>query len=488
VSGGAISTTLDVGDQNLLGGAPTRRVAVRRRTLDAGVIVACLAGCLTALMVPVAHGYDLASNVMVGTIGAVAACAAAGVLLIRLADAGARSDFALAVAAATLATTSLLLCVIPTALAARSTPALAGARAAGWLAGAALFAWAGWVEGRPLQQRAKAAVAVAMTIAIAAATALAGALVGIAWPHLFPVGHAGGVSALGSRAPALMFAQIGASLLFGAAALGFSRRRREHDSGLTLFVVAACVLAAWSRVEFVTAGELGSSWAVQGAALRTLSLLALAAGAALELRAIPYRAARRAVASERARLARELHDGMAQELAYIVSQSTRLARQAPPESDIAGIAIAAQRALDDSRASIEMLNCVPAGSLSEALAGRLQEIARRARIRLALEIPDDLRIPAEQQHDVVRIVTEAVNNVANHAGATTVTVGIERRDGRTIVRIVDDGRGFNTSAAEPEPGRGRGLTNMTYRAGATGAELRLESTVGRGTTVELALP
>jgi signal transduction histidine kinase len=131
---------------------------------------------------------------------------------------------------------------------------------------------------------------------------------------------------------------------------------------------------------------------------------------------------------------------------------------------------------------------VPAGSLGEALTWRLHEIARRAGIRLVLEVPDELRLPAAQEHDVLRIVTEAVNNAANHADASTVTVAIERHEGRTIVRVIDDGHGFDTSAPVPAPGRGHGLANMTHRASATGAELRLESTIGKGTTVELALP
>jgi signal transduction histidine kinase len=451
----------------------------------AGVVLACLAGCVIALSVPFIGEYSLAPLIMLETAGAVAAWVATGVLLARARDTGARSDLSLALAAASLAATSLLLFALPTVLRTGPTPVITCARASGWLASAALFASAGWVDERPLHRRPTPVAAAGLIAGIAVATALAGALVGVAWPRLLPVDRDAGASILAADSPALLFVQLAGALLFALAALGFSRRWRARRTGLTLCIATACALAACTRIDFLTAG---GSWIVAGTLLRTLSLFALATGAAFELRAVPQRAARRAVASERARLARELHDGMAQELAYIVRQSTRLARQAPPESDIAGIAIAAQRALEDSRASIEMLSDVRPGTLAEALARRVHEIARRAGIRLALEIPNELPIPAEHQHDVLRVVAEAVNNVANHADASTVIVAIDRRDGRTVVRVSDDGCGFNPSAAAPGERGGRGLPNMTHRAHATGAELRLESTLGEGTTVELALP
>jgi two-component system sensor histidine kinase UhpB len=85
---------------------------------------------------------------------------------------------------------------------------------------------------------------------------------------------------------------------------------------------------------------------------------------------------------------------------------------------------------------------------------------------------------------VYRVVQEALNNVAEHAEANEVTVELRRADGRKMLRVTDDGCGFNDSAAASP---GLGITGMRERARLAGGRLRVRSRPGRGTVVELTL-
>ena len=86
---------------------------------------------------------------------------------------------------------------------------------------------------------------------------------------------------------------------------------------------------------------------------------------------------------------------------------------------------------------------------------------------------------------------EALNNVHKHAAATQVKVALERRRGRTVLTVADNGIGLVASSASALPGgqrRGLGLLGMHERAMLIGGQLDITSTPGRGTTVTLLLP
>ena len=91
----------------------------------------------------------------------------------------------------------------------------------------------------------------------------------------------------------------------------------------------------------------------------------------------------------------------------------------------------------------------------------------------------------EAEHEIVRIVGEAVANACKHANASRVSVAISSEEGRVIIRIVDDGEGFDVGA--PRSRRGFGLASMTERTRSLGGRLHLESTPGAGTVIEVAI-
>ena len=100
-----------------------------------------------------------------------------------------------------------------------------------------------------------------------------------------------------------------------------------------------------------------------------------------------------------------------------------------------------------------------------------------------LEIERAVELGPDEQIEVFRIVQEGLANVRRHAGARRATVLIGLREGRRVVRIVDDGTGFEEEADDP----GQGLRNMRARAAAMGGAFRLASPPGDGTALEVVL-
>jgi len=209
------------------------------------------------------------------------------------------------------------------------------------------------------------------------------------------------------------------------------------------------------------------------------------------------RARAAALARERTRLMRDLHDGLGGQLVSIVALSER-------GNAGAGIGDAARAALKDLRLVIDSMDDI-GGDLMLALGSWRERVTAQLRphdIALVWRAVDPQGLPVHPElrpwHviQIIRLLDEAVTNAVKHAGARCITVSIETLndasgDARGRITIADDGKGF-----VPEPGReagasgqnaARGLRNMRSRAARCGAELELTSDTG-GTRVRLTLP
>ncbi|MCA1710395.1 MAG: histidine kinase dimerization/phosphoacceptor domain-containing protein [Actinobacteria bacterium] len=142
-------------------------------------------------------------------------------------------------------------------------------------------------------------------------------------------------------------AQWLASTLFLVGALGAGRAGR-HD-GLMTWLSAAGLLGVGSRIDFALSQRGLDRWATAGTLLRVLFYGALLVASALEIRSYWRRVAEVAVLEERRRIARDLHDGLAQELAFAATQSRALAERSEQPKRAQLIAAATERALDESR-------------------------------------------------------------------------------------------------------------------------------------------
>jgi signal transduction histidine kinase len=189
-----------------------------------------------------------------------------------------------------------------------------------------------------------------------------------------------------------------------------------------------------------------------------------------------------AVARERRRIARELHDGLAQELAFVVTQCGRLAS----EPGIGSIAEAAQTALAEARRAMLALRR-PAGT---PLAAELEQVARRAAdragLRLELRLDGSIDLPPVARVELSRILHEAIANTARHAKATGVCVELSGGRGARLT-VSDDGVGFDPD----RPGAvfpGFGILGMRERVRIIGGELSIVSRPFLGTRVEVLIP
>ena len=203
-----------------------------------------------------------------------------------------------------------------------------------------------------------------------------------------------------------------------------------------------------------------------------------------------------AVAEERLRIAHEMHDGLAQVLAYVntKAQAVReLIRNERPEDatkQLDQLAAAAREVYGDVRESIIGLRsaAVPGRTVSEVLQEYVSTWGHQHGIECRLSIDGEPRLSDTGELQVTRIVQEALANVRKHAKAHSVDVRIEATDGTIRLSVQDDGIGFSPG----ELGRSEfprfGLATMRERAENMGGWLRLESTPGEGTRILVELP
>ncbi|HET9494535.1 MAG TPA: sensor histidine kinase [Chloroflexia bacterium] len=200
--------------------------------------------------------------------------------------------------------------------------------------------------------------------------------------------------------------------------------------------------------------------------------------------------------AERARLAREIHDGPAQVLANTVLRLQlveQLIRQNPKEvePEISRVRAALQESLKDVRRFI--FNLRPA-SLSDAgliptLRYYTQDFSEQFGIDLELNLPENLVLSANQELVVFRVIQEALQNVQKHAQANRIEVNVQQRPGGPlVVNITDDGIGFDPKAVRQSRTGSSGLVSMRERAATVGGTLKADSRVGTGTTITLTLP
>jgi signal transduction histidine kinase len=190
------------------------------------------------------------------------------------------------------------------------------------------------------------------------------------------------------------------------------------------------------------------------------------------------------VAEERARVAREIHDGLAQYLFAVSTHASMLEAGADPAVTIPQLKAAALAAQQEARYAILALSSAAGRSPFDAGLRRYVDfLTADGALEVELEIDPEIVLGPDEQIEVFRIVQEGLANVRKHAGATHAWVQIGERVGDRYVRIRDDGAGF-----EPEEGgAGHGLRNMRERAASIGGALTLRSAAGAGTTLEVVL-
>ncbi len=400
----------------------------------------------------------------------------------RYRESDSAADLYLAASLAVYVTVQLALNAAPAVLELSEESGHGGGAAPGRVLVAALIAAAAFVSRRPMDRRARRLATASAVLALVATGA--GAVVFLASglsadPRAHPSANL--VVAL-REAPVMGLIQCVGAALFAAASTGFWRRARSTGDDFWGWLALACALGALARVNSIVVPEgLDPAWFSTGDLARAAAAAALAGAVLTELRAGWHRAAAGAVARERRRLARALHDGVVQDLAFIISQN--LSERPAPGSRQDRIAAAAEHALESSREVISELTRAPSGSIAEEIEGRAGPLASRWGMELHVDVDRHVALRADDLEEVLGMVSEAISNAARHADASHVRV--ELRPGvhdRVRLHITDDGVGFDPAGTRA----GFGLVTMRERASALGGEMRLESEPGMGTMIEVA--
>jgi signal transduction histidine kinase len=210
------------------------------------------------------------------------------------------------------------------------------------------------------------------------------------------------------------------------------------------------------------------------------------------------RAQRLAAEEERNRIALELHDSISQHLYGITYTIGACVRQLPERPEIVRDQLAyllpqAQQATTALRRAIFDLwpDDLDAERFKEELAGYLEEIAAPPRPQLFLQVdPTFDGLPAVLRRQLYRIAQEALNNAVKHAAARQAKLTLLCQAGEVVMRIGDNGRGFDPAAAlagGTDEGH-YGLTSMRERADTLGGQLRIDSASDEGTTITVTIP
>jgi signal transduction histidine kinase len=430
-----------------------------------------------------------ALHVALETAGALISLLTALLLYGRFRQTLERRDLLLTGALSAFAASNLLFSAVPAIAATRPGSFATWAPVGGQLLAALLLAAAALAPTRALRRpdlaarRLLSACALAV-VAIALIAAIAGGMLPRAIPADLSPESVSRPRIVGN--PTILGAQLAMMLLMALAAIGFARRARRRSDALTRWLAIAATFGAFARLNYFVFPSLYSEYVYAGDILRLCFVLALFAGGVSELHRTRQVLATAAAQEERQRLARDVHDGVAQDLAYIVQQGRRLMKEPGAPAGLQPLVAAAQRSLDESRHVVGSLARPGDEPLTAALASTACETAGREGGRVDLRLEDDVTVPAATQEALLRVVRESIINARRHGRARTVIVELTAQPHLRLA-VIDDGDGFDVDDAAVAPGR-FGLKSMAGRVRAIGGVLSVDSEPGRGTRVEVKLP
>jgi signal transduction histidine kinase len=195
--------------------------------------------------------------------------------------------------------------------------------------------------------------------------------------------------------------------------------------------------------------------------------------------------------TERRAISRELHDEVGQSLGALLVDIGRLSTTLCPDHpevkpQLDNLKSVAEQTFQSVRNMALLLrpSMLDDLGLAAALEWQGREVSRRSEMEVSVDsenVPEDL--PDEHKIYIYRLVQEALNNAVRHSGARNAKVVVERLEKSLVVRITDDGRGF-----DPARSRGMGILGMEERVKRLGGTLQVESQAGKGAAVTAELP
>jgi len=445
-----------------------------RSWLAGELLLGCLLALGTVLLLVMDRldGYELPSaRIALDTAVAIVASIVALLAAVRFLVEGRGMDLLLAAGFLAIGLGTAAFAVVPVVAASELDPVEAWAAIGATLFGTALIALAPFVERRVTKRRR----ALAVTLGIVGV-----ALVGV-WADSrvlrldFDFGLTGGV-----RSASVIVAYALLTALSLVAVVGFGLRYRRHGRDLDSWLTLALTLVVFADLHYVLAPARSSDYVLQSDLLRILAFVVLLVGV---WRAIGSAEFGRAVAEERARVAREIHDGLAQYLFALSTQVSMLESGARLDEILPRLKYAVTGAQQAQFAVLALSAAAGSAPFDSALKRYVDFLVADGGIDVEVQIDPKVVLAPDEEIEVFRIVQEGLANARKHAEARHVEVSIIQHGDRRIVRVADDGAGFDND----DPGAGQGLKNMRARAAAIQGAFSLSSAPGKGTAIEVVL-
>jgi signal transduction histidine kinase len=428
------------------------------------------------------------THVAIATAGAIAVGLTAALIGGRALSTARLSDALLGAGMTVLALTTLFFSLIPAIGENRHRTFTTWAAEGGRLLAAGLFLWAAVATTRVLEHPSRQLRRVlilsigGLGAIVLAAGMLRSVLPSIDQPAILPRQ----LDPTVLNGPAALAAwDVALAVAFAIAAVALVIRSEREDDALFGWMATGVGLFAIARLNYAFVPSQYTQYVYVGDVVVLTAFLVLLGGAGIEVLSRQRALAAAAISEERRRLARDLHDGLAQELAFIAAHSRRLLNGSGPDAGPAELLAAAGRALEESRLVISGLaKTADDETLERMLEAAGTSAAARAGVEIKFDLDPGIVVSPETRQTLLRVESQAIVNAAVHGHARRIEVRLRGAPGLRL-EVVDDGEGFDPHA--PRRPDAVGLTSMAERAAALGADLRIVSRPGAGTRVELVL-
>jgi signal transduction histidine kinase len=424
-----------------------------------------------------------AQQVALETTGSLVTLLAGFLVFGRLRRNSSLNELVLVAALAVIALSNVLFVVLPVVIGLATANPAVWAAIIGRLVGSLLFTVAAFIPRvrlrRPERAQGLATIGVlgilVLTVVLprVIGSGLPQAITQSAGPHTYYALHAN---------PALAVVQIVAAVLALTAAVGYLRRFERLGDEFSGWLAIAAVFAVASHVDYALYPTIYSPQVSLGDLFRFCFYVVLLTGSMREIWSYWSTLASATVAEERRRIARDLHDGLSQELAYLGRNLSGLQGTADEET-LHQLRVSVDRASLASRQAVDTVAAPGRPVIADALTEAAGEVAERLGLNLELDLAAGIGMAPARADALVRIACEALTNVARHSGSRQVSLVLRRHGGHVRMRVRDSGRGFDTAVCRG----GFGLTSMRDRAHSVGGELRISSEPGAGSQVEATL-
>ena len=276
----------------------------------------------------------------------------------------------------------------------------------------------------------------------------------------------------------------------------------NKDDSLTIInsVMLAPLIAAGKTIGLITV-ERQYAGVFDESDLETLESVAFQIATAIEHARLLRKTREMAIVNERTRLARDMHDGVAQNLAYLLIQVDRCLNLVDEDSrlevQLEQISDILKQNIDELRRNIFDLRPVDleGKSLFIVLENFVTEFGRRWNLQTSCTAVqrETLEVSPEVESSLYRILQEALSNARKHAQCTRLDVALKIKDDQTItLEIKDDGHGFDMTQAgqyfQRGQSKGLGLISMRERVERVGGKLMVDTKIGYGTRIMAELP